>query len=88
MVRFGDYILGLATGEYFIFDSALKELTNRSYSQDEIDGNFGSASLSFDASHLLLLFGGIYFVQLENQYLEDKQVNLLHLVQVHHQIKF
>ena len=48
-----------------------------------IEGNFGSASLSFDQSHLLLLFGGIYFVQLENQFQEAQNVNLLHLVQVH-----
>lgn len=48
LIRFGDYILGLAMKEYFVFDSSLNELTRRTFATDHIDGHFGSASLSFD----------------------------------------
>ena len=48
MIRFGDYLLGLATKEHFVFDSSLTELARRTYAADHIEGNFGSASLSFD----------------------------------------
>lgn len=48
MIRFGDYILAMAMKEYFVFDSSLVQLTRRSYASDHIEGNFGSASLSFD----------------------------------------
>ena len=50
--------------EYLVFDSSLTELSRRTYVSDHIEGNFGSASLSFDQTHVLVLFGGIYFVQL------------------------
>lgn len=62
LIRFGDYILGLAMKEYFVYDSSLNELTRRAYAADHIEGHFGSASLSFDQTHVLVLFGGIYFV--------------------------
>ena len=87
MIRFGDYILGLATKEYFVFDSSLNELARRSYAADHIEGNFGSASLSFDQTHVLVLFGGIYFVQLVSSPTADGK-GALHLAQMHNMISF
>lgn len=81
LIRFGDYILGFAIKEYFVFDSSLTELSRRTYLSDHIEGNFGSASLSFDHTHVLLLFGGIYFVQLvSSQQPEATGRGNLHLV--------
>lgn len=70
-----------------MFDSSLNELARRSYAADHIEGNFGSASLSFDQTHVLVLFGGIYFVQLVSSQSADGKGSL-HLAQIHNMISF
>lgn len=67
LARFLDYVIAFATKEYYIFDSSLNELARRKYSQDHIEGKFSNMIVSLDQSHMILLFGSIYFVTLKEK---------------------
>ena len=64
LIRSGDNLVGFGPKDYFVFDSSLKILSQRSYQSDLIEGKFSNLGQSYDMNEMMLLFAGIYFTKL------------------------